>query len=292
MPIAYNGNVDGVQLWIPDHHWWDSPSIWRLPKRPEDGELDWSRLFQHQRDIIRRFTATLRSLCGLSTTLPTVPFQPFGKPSPKGWVMPIGTDTNGILTCNNRTYHGSIRSHHPITGTSTFALLVDIPPCEPWFIVRADGYGWHTNPRACNTRVTSIWVDVLVWRHTSQFVLPMSEITMPPEVSKASFRTIYPDRYPDDSQLYGTAPLISLPPDERIEVTSVPTWWQDRLLWQQVLTPAASDPDSYRAATKSIDERLAYECLTHYAHLVRDWTSPYAPSPRMIEHSHRRQDNR
>lgn len=84
MPIAYNGNVDGVQLWIPDHHWWDSPSIWRLPKRPEDGELDWSRLFQHQRDIIRRFTATLRSLCGLSTTLPRSPSSPSASPAQRG----------------------------------------------------------------------------------------------------------------------------------------------------------------------------------------------------------------
>lgn len=292
MPIAHNGNVDGVQLWIPDHHWWDYPSIWRLPKRPEDGQLDWSRLFRHQRDVIRRFSATLRSLCGLPTALPSVPFQAFGKPSPQGWVMPIGAETTGILNCDNRTYHGSIRTHHPIRGTNAFALLVDMPLGEPWFIVRADGHGWHTNPRACNTRVTSIWVDVLVWQHTSQFILPMSEVAMPPDVSEASFRTIYPDRYPDDPQLYGTVPFVSPSPDERIEVANVPTWWQDRLLWRHVIRPDPSNPDSYRAATKSVDERLAYECLAQYAHLVRDWTRPYAPSPRMIEHSSNRQDKR
>lgn len=40
MPIAVNGNVNGAQLWIADHHWWDCPMIWKLPKRPEDGQLD------------------------------------------------------------------------------------------------------------------------------------------------------------------------------------------------------------------------------------------------------------
>ena len=24
MPIAINGNVNGTQIWIPDHHWWDN----------------------------------------------------------------------------------------------------------------------------------------------------------------------------------------------------------------------------------------------------------------------------
>lgn len=47
MPIAINGNVNGTQIWIPDHHWWDYPSLWPLPKRPEDGQLDWERLFPH-----------------------------------------------------------------------------------------------------------------------------------------------------------------------------------------------------------------------------------------------------
>ena len=23
MPVAVNGNVNGAQLWIADHHWWD-----------------------------------------------------------------------------------------------------------------------------------------------------------------------------------------------------------------------------------------------------------------------------
>ena len=41
MPVAVNGNVNGAQLWIADHHWWDYPTIWKLPKRPEDGQLDW-----------------------------------------------------------------------------------------------------------------------------------------------------------------------------------------------------------------------------------------------------------
>ena len=25
MPIAVNGNVNGAQLWIADHHWWLIP---------------------------------------------------------------------------------------------------------------------------------------------------------------------------------------------------------------------------------------------------------------------------
>ena len=25
MPVAVNGNVNGAQLWIADHHWWDCP---------------------------------------------------------------------------------------------------------------------------------------------------------------------------------------------------------------------------------------------------------------------------
>ena len=78
MPVAMNGNVNGAQLWIADHHWWDYPEIWKLPKRPEDGQLDWERLFPHQRDVIRRFSATLRTLSGLPEALPRVPYQPFG----------------------------------------------------------------------------------------------------------------------------------------------------------------------------------------------------------------------
>lgn len=65
MPIAINGNVNGTQIWIPDHHWWDYPDTWPLPKRPEDGQLDWERLFPHQRDVVRRFSSILRTLWGL-----------------------------------------------------------------------------------------------------------------------------------------------------------------------------------------------------------------------------------
>ena len=88
MPIAINGNVNGTQIWIPDHHWWDNPFLWPLPKRPEDGQLDWERLFPHQRDVVRRFSSILRTLWGLPPELPPVPYQPFGTPSPQGWVMP------------------------------------------------------------------------------------------------------------------------------------------------------------------------------------------------------------
>ena len=35
MPVAVNGNVNGAQLWIADHHWWDYPETWKLPRRPE-----------------------------------------------------------------------------------------------------------------------------------------------------------------------------------------------------------------------------------------------------------------
>jgi len=86
MPIAINGNVNGTQIWIPDHHWWDYPSLWPLPKRPEDGQLDWERLFPHQRNVVRRFSSILRTLWGLPPALPPVPYQPFGTPSPQGWV--------------------------------------------------------------------------------------------------------------------------------------------------------------------------------------------------------------
>ncbi|MDU5164909.1 MAG: hypothetical protein E6212_10500 [Actinomyces sp.] len=78
MPIAINGNVNGTQIWVPDHHWWDYPDTWRLPKRPEDGQLDWERLFPHQRDVVRRFSSILRTLWGLPPELPPVPYQPFG----------------------------------------------------------------------------------------------------------------------------------------------------------------------------------------------------------------------
>ena len=68
---------------LPDHHWWDYPEIWKLPKRPEDGQLDWERLFPHQRDVIRRFSATLRTLSGLPERC-TGAYQPFGTPEPTG----------------------------------------------------------------------------------------------------------------------------------------------------------------------------------------------------------------
>lgn len=172
MPVAVNGNVNGAQLWIADHHWWDCPEIWKLPRRPEDGQLDWERLFPHQRDVIRRFSATLRTLSGLPEALPRVPYQPFGIPSPQGWVMPIRYDTPSRLRFGERSFTGSIRSHHPVRGTNAFALLINPGSVNPWFVVRADGHPWHANPWANNTRVGSIWVRVLAWQHTSDHILP------------------------------------------------------------------------------------------------------------------------
>ena len=178
MPVAVNGNVNGAQLWIADHHWWDYPEIWKLPKRPEDGQLDWERLFPHQRDVIRRFSATLRRLSGLPEALPRVPYQPFGSPNVLGWVMPIRSGTHSELRYGKCTSGGSVVSHHPIRGTDTFALLVSAVGENPWFVVRADGHPWHANPWANNTRVGSIWVRVLAWQHTSDHILPFAEIAI------------------------------------------------------------------------------------------------------------------
>ena len=194
MPVAVNGNVNGAQLWIADHHWWDYPEIWKLPKRPEDGQLDWERLFPHQRDVIRRFSATLRTLSGLPEALPSIPYQPFGTPSPQGWVMPIKSGTPSKLRYGKCTAGGSIVSHHPIRGTDTFALLFSGAGKFPWFVVRADGRPWHTNPWANNTRVGSIWVRVLAWEHSSPHIQPFTEIAVPPRTVPAQLRTIYVER--------------------------------------------------------------------------------------------------
>ena len=108
MPIAINGNVNGTQIWIPDHHWWDYPFLWPLPKRPEDGQLDWERLFPHQRDVVRRFSSILRTLWGLPPELPPVPYQPFGTPSPQGWFcaqMAVpGTTIRALITHEQPPY--------------------------------------------------------------------------------------------------------------------------------------------------------------------------------------------
>lgn len=211
MPVAVNGNVNGAQLWIADHHWWDYPEIWKLPKRPEDGQLDWERLFPHQRDVVRRFSATLRTLSSLPEALPPVPYQPFGTPSPQGWVMPIRSGTPSELRYGKCTAGGSIVSHHPIRGTDTFALLFSGAGKYPWFVVRADGRPWHANPWAKNTRVGSIWVRVLAWEHSSRDILPFTEIAVPPRTLPAQLRTIYVERYPDDPDLYGSLTQLPTP---------------------------------------------------------------------------------
>ena len=286
MPVAVNGNVNGAQLWLADHHWWDYPKIWKLPKRPEDGQLDWERLFPHQRDVIRRFSATLRTLSGLPEALPRVPYQPFGTPSPQGWVMPIRYDTPSQLRFGERSFTGSIRSHHPVRGTSTFALLINPGSVKPWFVVRADGHPWHANPWANNTRVGSIWVRVLAWQHTSDHILPFAEIAIPPETVPAQLRSIYIERYPDDPDLYGSLTQLPTPAEERIEVRDVPVWWKEPeyLRWKHFLQPEPGNPDSFWNGPNTLDERTAYQCITQYTHLLRNWTSPYVPSPRFIQH--------
>lgn len=277
MPVAVNGNVNGAQLWIADHHWWDYPMIWKLPKRPEDGQLDWERLFPHQRDVIRRFSATLRTLSGLPEALPRVPYQPFGTPSPQGWVMPIRYDTPSQLRFGERSFTGSIRSHHPVRGTSTFALLINPGSVNPWFVVRADGHPWHANPWANNTRVGSIWVRVLAWQHTSDRILPFAEIAIPPETVPAQLRSIYIERSPDDPDLYGSLTQLPTPAEERIEVRDVPVWWKEPeyLLRKRFLQPDPRNPNSYRNGPNALDERNAYTCIVQYTGLLRDWTSPY-----------------
>lgn len=285
MPIAVNGNVNGAQLWLADHHWWDYPKIWRLPKRPEDGQLDWERLFPHQRDVIRRFSATLRTLSGLPAVLLSIPYQPFGTPSPQGWVMPIRSGTRGELRYGKCTSEGSILSHHPIRGTDTFALLFDLGWGNPWFVIRADGHPWHTNPWADNTRVGSIWVRTLAWQHTSHQILPFTGVAVPPRTVTAQLRTIYVERNPDDPDLYGSLTELPTPVDERIEVRDVPVWWKEPeyLLWKRFLQPEPGNPDSYWNGPNTLDERTAYECIIQYAGLLRDWTSPYVPSPDFVE---------
>ena len=277
MPVAMNGNVNGAQLWIADHHWWDYPEIWKLPKRPEDGQLDWERLFPHQRDVIRRFSATLRTLSGLPEALPRVPYQPFGTPSPQGWVMPIRYDTPSQLRFGERSFTGSIRSHHPVRGTSTFALLINPGSVNPWFVVRADGHPWHANPWANNTRVGSIWVRVLAWQHTSDHILPFAEIAIPPETVPAQLRSIYIERSPDDPDLYGSLTQLPTPAEERIKVRDVPVWWKEPeyLLRKSFLQPDPHNPNSYRNAPNTLDERTAYTCIVQYTGLLRNWTSPY-----------------
>lgn len=285
MPIAVNGNVNGAQLWLADHHWWDYPKIWKLPKRPEDGQLDWERLFPHQRDVIRRFSATLRTLSGLPAVLPSIPHQPFGTPSPQGWVMPIRSGTRGKLRYGKCTSEGSILSHHPIRGTDTFALLISSVRENPWFVIRADGHPWHTNPWANNTRVGSIWVRTLAWQHTSHQILPFTGVAVPPRTVTTQLRTIYMERYPDDPDLYGSLTELPTPVDERIEVRDVPVWWKEPeyLLWKRFLQPETGNPNSYWNGPNTLDERTAYECIIQYAGLLRDWTSPYVPSPDFIE---------
>ena len=277
MPVAVNGNVNGAQLWIGDHHWWDCPMIWKLPKRPEDGQLDWERLFPHQRDVIRRFSATLRTLSGLPEALPSIPYQPFGTPSPQGWVMPIKSGTPSKLRYGKCTAGGSIVSHHPIRGTDTFALLFSGAGKFPWFVVRADGRPWHTNPWANNTRVGSIWVRVLAWEHSSPHIQPFTEIAVPPRTVPAQLRTIYVERYPDDPDLYGSLTQLPTPAEERIEVQDVPVWWKkpEYLLRKSFLQPDPHNPNSYRNAPNTLDERTAYTCIVQYTGLLRNWTSPY-----------------
>ena len=284
MPIAVNGNVNGAQLWIADHHWWDYPKIWKLPKRPEDGQLDWERLFPHQCDVIRRFTSTLRTLSGLPTELPRVPYQPFGSPNVLGWVMPIRSGTRSELRYGKCTSEGSILSHHPIRGTDTFALLFDLGWGNPWFVIRADGHPWHTNPWADNTRVGSVWVRTLAWQHTSHQILPFTGVAVPPRTVTTQLRTIYVERYPDDPDLYGSLTELPTPVDERIEVRDAPVWWKEPeyLLWKRFLQPEPGNTDSYWNGPNTLDERNAYTCIVQYAGLLRDWTSPYVPSPDFI----------
>lgn len=284
MPVAVNGNVNGAQLWIADHHWWDYPETWKLPRRPEDGQLDWERLFPHQRDVIRRFSATLRRISGLPEALPQVPYQPFGTPSPQGWVMPISSNMPSELRYGICTSGGSIVSHHPIVGTDTFALLVSSVGDNPWFVIRADGHPWHANPWAKNTRVGSVWVRVLAWEHSSRDILPFTGITVPPRTVPAQLRTIYVDRYPDDPDLYGSLTQLPTPAEERIEVRDVPVWWKEPpyLWWKHFLQPEPGNPDSYWYGPNSLDERKAYQCIVQYAHLLRKWTSPYVPTPDFI----------
>lgn len=283
MPIAINGNVNGTQIWIPDHHWWDYPSLWPLPKRPEDGQLDWERLFPHQRDVVRRFSSILRTLWGLPPTLPPVPYQPFGTPSPQGWVMPLDMGSRIFLKIGKMSCGSFIESHHPVRGTGTFALLVDCGGGNPWFVLRADGHPWHDNPCANHTRAASIWVNVLAWQSTTKRVLPDSTIDIAPLTIPGRARTVYGERYPDEPTLYGALDSLPAPVEERIEVQDVPVWWKGlhNQLWKHFLRPDPQKPERFPYGANSIDEENAFQCITQYGHLVRKWTEPYEPDPRL-----------
>lgn len=283
MPIAINGNVNGNQIWLPDHHWWDFPMAWPLPKRPEDGQLDWERLFPHQRNVVRRFSATLRTLWGLPPMLPPVPYQPFGTPSPQGWVMPLREGSRAFLQIGGMNCGGFIRSHHPVRGTGTFALLIDFGPCNPWFVLRADGLPWHDNPWANHTRAASVQVNVLAWQSATKRVLPQSTIDIIPQTLPTWVRTVYAERYHDDSALYGTLESLPAPVEERIEVQDVPVWWKGLhdQLWRHFLRPDPQKPEHFPYGANSIDEENAYQCITQYGHLVKNWTEPYEPHPRL-----------
>ena len=283
MPIAINGNVNGTQIWIPDHHWWDYPSLWPLPKRPEDGQLDWERLFPHQRDVVRRFSSILRTLWGLPPTLPPVPYQRFGTPSPQGWVMPLDMRSRAYLQIGGMNCGGFIQSHHPVRGTGTFALLVDCGGGNPWFVLRADGHPWHDNPCANHTRAASIWVNVLAWQSTTKRVLPDSTIDIAPLTIPGRARTVYGERYPDEPTLYGALDSLPAPVEERIEVQDVPVWWKGlhNQLWKHFLRPDPQKPERFPYGANSIDEENAFRCITQYGHLVKKWTEPYEPHPRL-----------
>ena len=283
MPIAINGNVNGTQIWVPDHHWWDYPDTWRLPKRPEDGQLDWERLFPHQRDVVRRFSSILRTLWGLPPELPPVPYQPFGTPSPQGWVMPLDMGSRAYLQIGGMRCGGFIQSHHPVRGTDTFALLIDFGAGNPWFVLRADGRPWHDNPRANHTRAASVQVNVLAWQATTKRVLPDSTIDIIPQTLPTWVRTIYPERNRDDSSLYGTLESLPAPVEDRIEVQDVPVWWKGlhNQLWKHFLRPDPQKPESLPYGANSIEEENAFQCITQYGYLVKDWTEPYEPNPRL-----------
>lgn len=283
MPIAINGNVNGTQIWIPDHHWWDYPDTWPLPKRPEDGQLDWERLFPHQRDVVRRFSSILRTLWGLPPTLPPVPYQRFGTPSPQGWVMPLDMGSRIFLKIGKMSCGSFIESHHPVRGTGTFALLVDCGGGNPWFVLRADGHPWHDNPCANHTRAASIWVNVLAWQSTTKRVLPDSTIDIAPLTIPGRARTVYGERYPDEPTLYGALDSLPAPVEERIEVEDVPVWWKGlhHQLWMHFLRPDPQKPERFPYGANSIDEENAYQCITQYGYLVKKWTEPYEPNPRL-----------
>ena len=107
---------------------------------------------------------------------------------------------------------------------------------------------------------------------------------MPPRTMPAQLRTIYVERYPDDPDLYGSLTQLPTPAEERIEVQDVPVWWKEPeyLLRKRFLQPEPGNPNSYRNGPNTLDERNAYTCIVQYAGLLRDWTSPYVPTPDFI----------